>query len=79
MDDLDEFIAEIGELYKSREFCQSVRCSVQLRLNAQAEGSRDYENIKEICKTKCHYTAYAFHDWLQNEGYIIIKAKEGRR
>lgn len=59
--------------YKRREFCNDVKCKLQLDLNAQKEGSKEYENIRQKCKTGCLYTTYQFHHWLIQKGYLIIK------
>ncbi|MDI6806548.1 MAG: hypothetical protein QMD14_01885 [Candidatus Aenigmarchaeota archaeon] len=62
--------------YKKREFCNQVKCPVQLALNAQSQGSAEYEKIRQTCKTDCKFTAWQFHHWLINEGYLIIKPKK---
>lgn len=59
--------------YKRREFCKDVTCPVQLNLDTQAEGSDEYERIRNICKTGCKYTTYQFHHWLINKGYLIVR------
>ncbi len=33
--------------YQRREYCQAVQCPVQLELNAQAQGSAEYERIRQ--------------------------------
>ncbi|TRO45877.1 hypothetical protein E2P60_06415 [Candidatus Bathyarchaeota archaeon] len=58
--------------YKRREFCNDVKCSVQMKLNQQKEGSEEYEKIRKICSTACVYTTWQFHHWLIEKGYIII-------
>ena len=62
--------------YQRREFCHDVKCSVQLELSAQEEGSDEYENTRSICKNECKYTTYEFHHWLINKGYVIIRKAE---
>ena len=59
--------------YKRREFCKDVKCSVQLQLDAQKEGSQEYEKIRQTCKTNCRYTTYQFHHWLIDKGYLIVR------
>ncbi len=61
--------------YKKREFCNDVKCPVQLKLNQFQEGSKEYEEIRNICKTDCKYTTWQFHHWLIDKGYIIIRKK----
>jgi hypothetical protein len=39
--------------YKRREFCKDVKCPVQLQLDAQKEGSEEYEKTRQTCKTNC--------------------------
>lgn len=62
--------------YKSREFCNDVKCSVQLKMNAYKPGSKEYEKIREICKTGCKHTAREFHYWLIGKGYLIVKPEK---
>lgn len=59
--------------YKRREFCKDVKCPVQLELNAQKEGSQEYEKIRQTCKTNCRYTTHQFHHWLIKKGYLIVR------
>jgi len=62
--------------YKRREFCNDIKCSVQIDLNAQKEGSAEYEKIRNICKTNCKYTTYQFHHWLIEKGYLIVRPEK---
>jgi len=62
--------------YKKREFCNDVRCPVQLELNSQKEGSPRYEKIRQTCKTDCKHTTWEFHHWLIEKGYIIIRPEK---
>jgi len=59
--------------YKRREFCNDIKCPVQLDLNAKKEESGEYENIRKICKENCRYTTYEFHHWLIKKGYLIVR------
>ncbi len=59
--------------YKRREFCKDVKCPVQLELEAQKEGSEEYEKTRQICKADCRYTTYRFHHWLMEKGYLIVR------
>ncbi len=59
--------------YKRREFCKDVKCQVQLDLDAQEQGSEEYENIRNVCKTDCRYTTYQFHHWLIDKGYLLVR------
>ena len=59
--------------YKRREFCHDIKCSIQLDLKAQEEGSGEYERIRSICKNDCKYTTYQFHHWLIDKGYHIVR------
>ncbi len=58
--------------YKRREFCNDVKCPVQMKLNQQKEGSEEYEQIRKTCSIACVHTAWQFHHWLIEKGYIII-------
>lgn len=62
--------------YKRREFCNDIKCSVQMDLNAQKEGSSEYEKIRDVCKTHCKYTTYQFHHWLIGKGYLIVRPEK---
>lgn len=59
--------------YKKREFCNSVKCPVQLELNTKKEGSEEYEKIRQECKKNCRFSARDFHYWLIEKGYMIVK------
>jgi len=61
--------------YKRREFCNDIRCSVQMELNKQKEKSEEYERIRQTCRTDCRYTTWQFHHWLMDKGYLILKTK----
>jgi hypothetical protein len=62
--------------YKRREFCKDVKCPVQMELDAQEEGSDEYEKIRQICKVDCRYTTYQFHHWLIDKGYLIVRPEK---
>jgi len=59
--------------YQRREFCKENKCPVQLNLDSKKPSSPEYENIREICKFNCRYTAYQFHHWLIEKGYLICR------
>lgn len=54
------------EKYQKREFCIAKKCIVleEIELDPKA---------KERCKEDCEFTAWEFHDWLQEQGFSIIK------
>jgi phosphoserine aminotransferase len=58
--------------YKRREFCNDVKCPVQMKLNQQKEKSEEYEKIRKTCSTACVYTTWQFHHWLIEKGYLLI-------
>lgn len=62
--------------YKKREFCNDVKCAIQMLLNEQEEGSEKYEEIRKICGSKCLFTTYQFHHWLIDNGFLIVKPKD---
>jgi len=64
--------------YQRREFCKDVNCPVQLDLDAQEQGSDEYERIRQICRTNCRYTTYQFHHWLIDKGYLIVRPEPER-
>jgi hypothetical protein len=59
--------------YKRREFCNDVKCPIQMELNKQQEKSEAYERIRRTCKNACFCTTYQFHHWLIAKGYLILK------
>lgn len=59
--------------YKSREFCKSVKCPVQLELNEKIKNSPEYERIRQTCRSGCKYTTWQFHHWLMDRGYLIVR------
>lgn len=58
--------------YKRREFCNAVKCPVQMKLNSLSEKSEEFELTRQTCSTACLYTTWQFHHWLIEKGYIII-------
>lgn len=62
--------------YKRREYCNDVKCQVQLLLNEQDEGTSGYESIRERCRASCMHTTYEFHHWLIDKGFLIIKRED---
>jgi len=62
--------------YQRREFCNDIRCPVQLLLNEQESGSAAYEAIRRICREHCIHTTYEFHHWLIEQGYLLIRPAE---
>lgn len=61
------------EDYGSREFCNDVQCPVQLELNNQREGSVEYERTRQICRLDCRHSTWAFHHWLMEKGYLVVR------
>ena len=61
--------------YKRREFCNDVKCPVQIELNKQTEKSDEYERVRRTCSTACVYTTWQFHHWLMEKGYLILRPK----
>lgn len=59
--------------YRSREYCKDVRCPVQLELNSKTPGSEEYERTRASCRTACRHTAWEFHHWLMEKGYLIVR------
>jgi hypothetical protein len=61
--------------YKRREFCNDVKCPVQMELNNLKNKPDEYERIRQTCNTACKYTTWQFHHWLIEKGYLILKPK----
>ena len=59
--------------YKRREYCNDVKCPIQVLMNTKGEDAPDYDSLREICKSDCIRTTYDFHHWLLNKGYIIVR------
>lgn len=59
--------------YKRREFCNDVKCPVQLELNRLADKPEEQERIRYTCINACKYTTWQFHHWLIEKGYLILK------
>jgi hypothetical protein len=58
--------------YKRREFCNDVKCPVQMELNALKDKPDEYERVRHVCSTACKYTTWQFHHWLMEKGYVIL-------
>lgn len=61
--------------YKRREYCNEVKCPIQLLLNREVERSAIYEEIRAICASSCLHSTYEFHHWLLEKGYLIVRPK----
>ncbi len=59
--------------YQRREYCKDVRCPTQTELEAQVQGSEEYERIRVICQSHCKHTTFEFHHWLIDKGYLIVR------
>ncbi len=59
--------------YKRREYCNDVKCPIQLLLNKEEEKSSKYEEIRAICSSNCLHSTHEFHFWLIEKGYLIIR------
>ncbi len=62
--------------YQRREYCKDIKCPVQSDLEAQKEGTDEYERIRNICKEHCRHTTYEFHHWLIEKGYLIVRPEK---
>ena len=56
--------------YKSREYCKDVGCEIQKVIDKN-DNSMELGFAKGFCKYDC--SAYKFHQWLQENGYKILK------
>lgn len=59
--------------YKRREFCNDIRCKVQMLMSSEKEGSQRYEQLRELCKSGCIHSTYEFHHWLIDKGFKITQ------
>ena len=62
--------------YKSREFCNDVKCPVQTELNSKKQGSEGYERLRQTCRTNCRFSTWQFHHWLIDRDYLIIRPEK---
>jgi hypothetical protein len=62
--------------YKKREFCNDMRCPIQLKLNACKPDSEEYKKIRQTCARDCKHTTWEFHHWLIDKGYLIVRPKK---
>lgn len=62
--------------YRKREFCNDIKCPVQIELSRHPQGSEEHERIRSACKDGCRHTTHEFHYWLIDRGFLIIKPKE---
>jgi len=59
--------------YQRREFCNDVKCPVQVELNELRSSSQEYEHVRKLCTVDCRYTTWRFHHWLIEKGYLIVR------
>jgi hypothetical protein len=59
--------------YQRREYCKDIQCQVQLNLDSKSEGSPEYDEVRNTCKTGCIHTTYEFHHWLIDKGYLVVR------
>ena len=59
--------------YKRREYCNDIKCPVQMIMNKKGHDSADYSELREICQENCLHTTYEFHHWLMEKGYLLVR------
>lgn len=64
--------------YKRREYCNSIKCPVQMQMNGACEGTKEYDALRATCQKKCIHTAYEFHHWLIENGFLVVKPEKGK-
>lgn len=57
--------------YKKREYCNSVNCQIQIKLNSTKD-VLEYEEIRQNCSGACVNSASDFCSWLAKMGFVII-------
>ncbi len=62
--------------YRKREYCNDVKCPVQLIMNKKSEGSAEYNELRELCQKNCLHTTHEFHKWLIDKGFLLVKPDE---
>lgn len=63
--------------YKRREYCNDIKCPVQVMMNRKAQGAADYNDLRAICQENCLHTTYEFHHWLIEKGYLVVRPESG--
>ncbi len=63
--------------YKRREYCNNVKCPVQMMMNEKVQDSKDYNDLRAICQENCLHTTYEFHHWLIEKGYLVVRPESG--
>jgi hypothetical protein len=59
--------------YRKREFCNAIKCPVQVELNRHGQGSERYEETRKNCREACRFTAWRFHNWLIDNAYLVVR------
>jgi hypothetical protein len=59
--------------YQRREYCNDIKCKIQMLLNQESADSPKYEEIRSICKSDCIHSTYEFHHWLIEKGYLLVR------
>jgi len=72
---MDDQILDGYVEYQKREFCRVVSCPVQNLLDGETQGSIKYNQIRLICQDDCLQTSHAFHKYLIDNHYQIIRRK----
>ncbi|MDO8726455.1 MAG: hypothetical protein Q7J35_10345 [Candidatus Methanoperedens sp.] len=62
--------------YKRREYCNDVKCPIQVIMNQKELDSSEYNELRDICKEHCLYTTYEFHHWLVDKGYLLLRPEQ---
>jgi len=65
--------------YRKREYCNDVKCPVQLIMNKKTEGSAEYNELRELCQKNCLHTTHEFHKWLIEKGFLLVKPENVER
>lgn len=59
--------------YKRREYCNDIKCDIQMKMNKAGEGTPDYDSLRDVCKKDCIHSTYEFHHWLIENGYFVVR------
>jgi hypothetical protein len=62
--------------YKRREYCNDVKCPVQMLMNRKTQDSAEYNELREICQKNCLHNTYEFHHWLIEKGYLLVRPEK---
>jgi len=62
--------------YKRREYCNDIKCPVQMLMNSKENDAEEYNMLRSICKSNCLHSTYEFHHWLIEKGFEVVRPEK---